>query len=50
MSVPLHWMADNLPVGLHFMARSGAEYTLFRLAEQLEQVRPWSRRRPTIAS
>ena len=50
MSVPLHWTADNLPVGLHFMARFGAEDTLFRLAGQLEQARPWSRRRPTIAS
>ncbi|MDA1100779.1 MAG: amidase [Proteobacteria bacterium] len=50
MSVPLHWTADNLPVGLHFMARFGAEDTLFRLAGQLEQACPWSHRRPPIAA
>jgi amidase len=50
MSMPLHWTADNLPVGLHFMARFGAEDTLFRLAGQLEQARPWSHRRPAVAA
>ncbi|MFZ2631553.1 MAG: amidase [Desulfosalsimonadaceae bacterium] len=46
MSVPLHWTPDNLPVGSHFIAPSGDEATLFRLAAQLEKARPWFDRRP----
>src|SRR5262249_45272784 len=51
MSVPLHWTADDLPIGMHFLGRFGDEATLLRLAGQLEQVRPWTGRRPpTFAS
>lgn len=46
MSVPLCWTKDGLPVGSHFIAPSGDEATLFRLAAQLEQARPWFHRRP----
>jgi len=46
MSVPLHWSADGLPIGIHFGTRAGDEATLFRLAGQLEQARPWAARRP----
>jgi amidase len=48
MSVPLHWTRDGLPCGVHFMARSGDEATLFRLASQLEKASPWFHRRPTL--
>jgi len=41
MSVPLHWSADGLPIGVMFAAKLGNEATLFRLAGQLEQTRPW---------
>ncbi|MBC7570489.1 MAG: amidase, partial [Spirosoma sp.] len=41
MSVPLHWSADGLPIGIMFAAKLGNEATLFRLAGQLEQTRPW---------
>jgi len=46
MSVPLHWNAAGLPVGMQFVARFGEEDTLFRLAGQLEQAKPWFDRVP----
>ena len=46
MSVPLHWNDAGLPVGMQFVARLGGEATLFRLAGQLEQARPWFDRLP----
>ncbi len=49
MSVPLHWNAAGLPVGVHFAARTGEEATLFRLAGQLERERPWFDRIPEFA-
>ena len=50
MSVPLHWTPDNLPCGAQFIAPFGDEATLYRLAGQLEQARPWfDRRAPETA-
>jgi amidase len=46
MSVPLHWAPSGLPIGIQCVGRYGDEATLFRVAAQLEQARPWSNRRP----
>jgi amidase len=48
MSVPLYWNEQGLPIGTHFVGRYGDEATLFRLAAQLEQARPWAQRRPPV--
>ena len=41
MTVPLSWSASGLPIGMQFVGRMADEATLFRLAGQLEQARPW---------
>jgi amidase len=50
MSVPICWSRDGLPLGMHFVGRFGDEGTLYRLAGQLEQVRPWAGRWPAMAT
>jgi amidase len=48
MSVPLHWNQKGLPIGIQFIARYGDEATLFRMAAQLEEARPWTEKRPPV--
>lgn len=41
ISLPLHWNADGLPIGIHLVAAYGCEDVLIRVAAQLEQAQPW---------
>ena len=48
MSVPLFWNESNIPIGVQFAGRFGDEATLFKLAAQLEESRPWVDKIPPI--
>jgi amidase/6-aminohexanoate-cyclic-dimer hydrolase len=50
MSVPLAWSKAGLPLGMMFAAGFGEEGTLFRLAAQLEQNRPWRTKLPPVCA
>jgi amidase len=44
ISVPLHWTATGLPLGVQLVGRLGADGALLQLAAQLEEARPWFQR------
>ncbi len=45
-SVPLHWTADGLPIGVHLAAPFGEDELLIALSAELETAQPWAHRRP----
>ncbi|MCU1455117.1 MAG: nylA [Acidimicrobiales bacterium] len=48
ISLPLHWSAEGLPVGVQLVANRGREDVLLAVAAQLEAAAPWADRIPPI--
>ncbi len=46
ISLPLHWSADGLPIGVQLVAAYGREDLLIQVASQLEQAQPWADKHP----
>ena len=44
ISVPLHWTATGLPLGVQLVGPLASDGLLLRLAAQLEQAQPWFHR------
>jgi amidase len=49
VALPAGLGSDGLPLSIQLVGRPGAEATLYSLAAQLEQARPWADRRPPIS-
>jgi amidase/6-aminohexanoate-cyclic-dimer hydrolase len=45
-SLPLHWTAEGLPVGVQLAAPFGEDEALIALCREVEMARPWLHRRP----
>ena len=41
VSLPLHWSANDLPIGVHFAMRFGEDEALMSLSAEIEQAAPW---------
>ncbi len=48
ISLPLHWNAKKLPMGMMFSSAFGHDALLLQLAGQLEKAKPWWDKRPPI--
>ena len=48
INLPLHWCKAGLPVGVQFVARTGDEVTLLKLAAEIEAAHPWFDKRPQL--
>lgn len=48
VSLPLHWSAEGLPIGVQLVAAYGREDILLRVGSQLETASPWVDRHPPV--
>jgi len=48
ISLPMHWTANDLPVGCQLVAGYGREDLLLRVSAEIEQAAPWAGRRPRV--
>lgn len=48
ISLPLHWNAAGLPIGVQLVGAYGREDLLLQVSAQLEQALPWAQRRPPV--
>jgi amidase len=48
VSLPLHWNAEGLPIGVMLAGRAGEDGLLISLSAQLEAARPWKDRHPPL--
>jgi amidase len=49
MSLPLHWTAEGIPIGVQAIGPPGGDALLLRLAAQVEEARPWHAARPPLS-
>lgn len=47
-SLPLHWTAGGLPVGVQVAAAMGDDETLIALCREVEMALPWAHRHPSL--
>ena len=48
ISLPVHWNAEGLPIGVQLVAAPGREDVLVRVAAQLEPRAGWLERSPAL--
>jgi amidase len=49
VSLPLHWSAEGLPIGVQAIGPPAGDALLLRLAAQVETARPWAGKRPPLS-
>lgn len=48
VSLPLHWSADDLPVGVHLACAFGEDERLMSLCSQIERAAPWAEKQQSL--
>lgn len=48
VSLPLHWSADDLPVGVHLAMAFGEDERLMSLSAQIERAAPWAEKQLSL--